>query len=452
MALYLDIKAVRIQAYLTRWPQLRGVRGASALLSQQMAAENLVGVGNGWKQNNETGDIDGKVSVIVDDPLQAHEIASEIILALQDRLPGAEFEAIWAKADTYIEAYTRMPSTPQIAVPRTTAHWPAARVCDLCELDTARQIEDLGFDGQAVPKSMCLDCVKRNIPRFDAVKKPLVRDEALARSVQLKGSAVLAVPKDFNALANCGPPEMKRNHLAVVYADGNKMGVFFKEAIEEAIGDGKNAAAKLSKQLTEETWNALVEATACLVKENDTGTLPVMPHIIGGDDILVSVPAAYAWDFTMQFLTALEKNFRTLPGGHKLTVSAGIAIAHASHPFIQTVQTAEKLLGRAKGQFAGDESSILWQDLTREGEPLKDRPAITLFDLTKSAGDLSKLAALPKSTRSALDRAASDPDPEVAAAKVGRVAQRHGIRGRVAPFLSGPLVLPDALDISRWWR
>lgn len=443
MALYLDIKAVRIQTYLTRWPQLRGIRGASALLSQQMAAENLVGVGNGWKPNKETGNIDGKLSVTVDDPLQVHEIASEIILGLQDRLPGAEFEAIWEEADTYIEAYIRMPSTPQIAVPRTTAHWPAARVCDLCELDTACQVEDLGFDGQEKLKSMCPDCAKRNISRSYTVKKPLVRDEALARSVHLKDSAV---PKDFNALADCGPPEMKRNHLAVVYSDANKMGVFFKEAIEDGVD-----AVDLSKRLTEETWEALVEATACLVNTN-TKTLPVMPHIIGGDDILVSVPAAYAWEFTMEFLTALDKKLGALVEGRSVTASAGIAIAHASHPFAQTVQTAERLLGRAKGQFAGDESSILWQDLTREGEPLKDRPAITLSDLTERAGYLSDLAALPKSTRSALDRAASDPDPEVAAAKVGRVAERHGIRGRVAPFLSGPLVLPDALDISRWWR
>lgn len=441
MALYLDVKAVRIQSYLTRWPQLRGVRGASALLSREMTATDLPN--RGWKANGETGDIDGKLSVIVDDPCLVEEAATEIILELQARLPGAEFEAAWAEAGTYVEAYALMPATSQISVPRTTAHWPASRVCDLCGLDTACEVIDLGFENQVDHRSVCLDCKTRNITRFDAVNRPLVRDAALAKAVGLRESAV---PKDFKQLADSGPEGTKTNHLAVVYADANRMGLFFRQAIRDSVDAGD-----LSRRLTEMTWGALVEATDQLVAE-DTKVLPVMPHIIGGDDVLVSLPAAHAWEFTRTFLTVLEEKLASLVDGLEVTVSAGIAIAHASYPFAQTVDIAEQLLGKAKGQFAGETSSVLWLDLTRDGQPLASRPAVALADLNSRAEALGGLAALPKSTRNALERASSEKDVAAMAAQVSRIAKRHGIGSKIAPFRSGPLVLPDALDICRWWR
>ena len=56
----------------------------------------------------------------------------------------------------------------------------------------------------------------------------------------------------------------------------------------------------------------------------------MMPHIIGGDDILVSLPAGFAWPFVCTFLRTLDERLGNLVPGLTGSVSAGLVFARSS--------------------------------------------------------------------------------------------------------------------------
>ena len=94
-------------------------------------------------------------------------------------------------------------------------------------------------------------------------------------------------------------------------------------------------------------------------------------------------------------------------------------------------------------------------DVTREGEEVPEaRRAWTLGDLLAHQDDLEQLRALPRSARVSLASALDHADPDVGAARAGRLAERLGYLDRVLPFLrrGEPGPLRDALDIVGWWR
>lgn len=73
---YLDVAAVRIQDWLGRTPDLKFRRGASVLLSEATAPDAWKGrlpAGAAW--NDEAGNVDGVVSLVVDDNADSTDVA-----------------------------------------------------------------------------------------------------------------------------------------------------------------------------------------------------------------------------------------------------------------------------------------------------------------------------------------------------------------------------------------
>lgn len=463
MPVYLDVGAVRIQHYLARWPSLASRRGASAMLNDAMSGEALAPHLKGRAEvNRAAGSVDGVINLVVADRESPDALARDLLSWLRSRCPGAEFEASWGRGESYVDAYAselgprKAAGEILLALP-TIAEFPLARTCGLCSVDPA-------VDRVARPdaKSVwaCEDCRARAEAAGRRRARPVGPDESPSVGLETERWLLEHFPGvdavgDFEQLAALSAGR-KRNHLATVFIDGNAVGQFFEQRLRPVAPGLKDA---VSREIVAACRKALVVATTSVY---DGGQyLVVVPHVRGGDDVLVSVPAPLAWRFTCSYLRAFGDHVRSevekiAPGLTKFapTASAGIVFANASHPFTTCVDVADRLLKLAKSAFVGGRSAVLWVDITQEGEePPEGRRPWALDDLEAKAAALTDLAELPRSRRSSLGVAAAHPVPSVAAAAVARLAERLDV-SQVLPFLEdGDVgVVRDALALSRWWQ
>lgn len=484
---YVDFGAVRIQQYLTRTAGLRGHRAASNTLAWATTDDVIREVVNDLAEiNTDAGEADGVVSLRI--PVEAGTDTAELIRRLQDSvfahlrtaLPGAEFHSMWGEGDSYLTVYAQVlePKVRRGEVRRDlppTAEFPLAVPCRMCHTDPAVGTEPLP-DG---PKALCLDCSMRNVSRRQIMADDHSPEGRLRSALGLKPA-----PNDFAELAALGGAQSGRNHLATVSVDGNAFGVFFKALAEEADADANAqwGKAAISRSLSEATRTALANATLELPLTTEHERLCVVPHVVGGDDVLVSLPADQAWAFTLTFLrefgrlvhektaaildelNACRAKRAGLPALRAPTASAGVVFAHARYPLNLLVESAGRCLSEAKKEFGGRQASVQWLDITADGTDAPKHKPLALSALwdaggmeTRAAAALSGLAKVGASHRARLTEALRGSGPLTAAA----IAHRVGHLDAVQPFLS-PFDQPEqppetgielgaALGLARWW-
>ena len=89
-------------------------------------------------------------------------------------------------------------------------------------------------------------------------------------------------------------------------------------------------------------------------EEQKPGFAPVVPIILGGDDLTAITDANQALAFTAKFLrqyeqqTRASQTIRALTGQQGLTACAGVAIIGRHYPFHHAYELAEALIGSAK--------------------------------------------------------------------------------------------------------
>lgn len=492
---YVDFGAVRIQHYLTRTPGLRGHRAASNTLAQATDATEIARVvGTLAEVNREAGEADGVVSLRfpaagaddadADDAGRVRRLQDVVFAHLRRALPGAEFHSVWGAGESYLTAYahTLQPKTHRGEVRHDlppTAEFPLAVPCRMCHTDPAVGSEPLP-DGL---RALCLDCSMRNVTRRQTVADQRSPEGRLRNALDLKPA-----PDDFTSLAGLGSATSGRNHLATVAVDGNSIGVFFKALADASNQDGQweTAKSEVSTALSDATRTALENATLDLPVTLEHERLCVVPHVVGGDDVLVSLPADQAWSFTLTFLQefgrlvreatsevldALNASRAGRPGLAPLqvpTASAGLVFAHASDPLNLLVESAAQRLSEAKRAFGGRQAAVQWLDITADGPEAPTHPPLALRVLrtedggeTEATAALSRLVTVPASHRARLTEALRGSGPITAAA----ISHRVGHLDAVKPFLSpldSPLDRPDqppasgiglgaALGLSRWW-
>ncbi|HEY7273689.1 MAG TPA: hypothetical protein VH502_13225 [Actinoplanes sp.] len=445
--MYVDIAPVRIQQYLARTPRLRDRRGASAALEAATAETSLDEVLAGRaRANPEAGDADGVVNLIVDDPTHTDAVIGDVLAHLRNRLPAAQFQATSAHAPDYVQAITAMRLQRESGEARTdhptVAEFPFAAPCRLCRAAPAVDRVRLGPGDE---RAACADCTMRQ-------SREVRREGTGAERTLSVALGLDTTPDDFAALAALGGTDTDRNHLATVYADGNGIGDFFARLADTA-GKTRKAA---SKALSDHTRAALAHATRAVSRPDDE-MLCVVPHVVGGDDILVSLPADRGWRFTRAFLADLCERLERTAADLDIpppTVSAGIVFAHNSHPFHLVVEEAAAGLKRAKREVAGKAASVQAHDVTVDGVAGPRMPGLRLDTLQDAAADLDRLRAVPQSGRSQLAQALADGDGEVRALTLAKRLDREDV---VKPFLAtdstaSAINLGHALRIVRWWR
>ena len=181
------------------------------------------------------------------------------------------------------------------------------------------------------------------------------------------------------SLTDIGDKSEWRNYIGIVYADGNAMG---------------KVVQKLNQPTQHQQFSRIIDTSirdACFtaltrISESQIGTvrntnrlepLPADILLLGGDDLLVAVPAHHALNFALQVTEQFEELARekiaNLPNAETrqffrdalgdsgtFTISCGVAIAKSSYPFYLSLDLAEQLLKNAKrkeNQYAHTESS-----------------------------------------------------------------------------------------------
>ena len=163
----------------------------------------------------------------------------------------------------------------------------------------------------------------------------------------------------------------RKGYVGLVYADGNAMGRLVQELDHEKtchafsdIVDGSIRDACF--EALEAVCGPEIEAArGAAGKGEKPGPLPADILLLGGDDLLVLLPADAALDFAVKATAAFERLTRERiadlspdgkPGrffddkltGRGMTVSCGIALAPARYPFYLLLHLAEELLKSAK--------------------------------------------------------------------------------------------------------
>ncbi|MCK6561907.1 hypothetical protein HUU39_05730 [candidate division KSB1 bacterium] len=146
-----------------------------------------------------------------------------------------------------------------------------------------------------------------------------------------------------------------KRYVAYLLADGNAMGAVFKQC------SSKEKMRALSLALSQSLRAALAEPCVELLKrqlrQEDKDVLPVLPLILGGDDLFALLPAPWALDYAARFCSAYEENMKTAltkvglfdPNKPPIpTIAAAVVICKANYPYMLAHQRGEKLLAHAK--------------------------------------------------------------------------------------------------------
>jgi hypothetical protein len=232
----------------------------------------------------------------------------------------------------------------------------------------------------------------------------------MKEALQAAGMPVTGFPDNFKAMAAAGQHDQDdaATQLALIYADGNRVGAFLTEAARYARRDGSPAKADIVPALDHATVAAL--ADAIMNRFRGWSRPPVLANLAGGDDLLVSVPAIDAWLFVRTLLeafgTRLEEGTRGWPASVREllpSLSAGLVFHHMTAPFSDVLRIAEGQLDQAKKAARGEGPTVAFLDLTADGghEP-PGREPLTLSYLTQNGGLLERLEQIPKSRRETL--------------------------------------------------
>lgn len=142
----------------------------------------------------------------------------------------------------------------------------------------------------------------------------------------------------------------QRNYVAYLIADGNNMGRLFGECDEGQI-------QALSSGLPHALHESLAEPAAAFRKvvPGKGAMVPVLPLILGGDDLFALIPAPYALDFACRFCLAYEQELGRLvqgldPNMSRPTLAAAVVICKSKYPYALAHRRAEDLLADAKRQ------------------------------------------------------------------------------------------------------
>ena len=483
----------------------RHQRGHGALVAQVL--QQHLGV----EVNREALDIDGEIPIQGPSLDQVCQAAECLAQRIQERQPAVEVVVrIWADQDSY-PATLAAPAQQQEYLP-AIREYPPVRTCEECQTDAvSHQMPDSAKTPPGLRgKWLCHDCFHRTtMGRHDSLQFIQQKDEqsdelddlvcwdlpgdsdrpdglrveawlltVMNQNRNQNRTSPLGYLRNFDELArvpalSTDPERRTRtyedNHTALVFADANGLGGIFGKLRRKAANDEQTMRqlTRLSKGVKQATGKALIAATTAVTDPSDT-KLAVIPHLLGGDDLLVSLPATRVWPFVRELMSNLHQQFEEhvdpfIPeqlGLPKPSVSAAVLISQLAFPFGLQVDLVEQLLQQAKRHGLGRQWTLSWQDVTHEGVDLVDRTPWDWQELTSRRPALDYLTQqLTGSAVGALRADLADEDLFGAGLKLEYRSRRLAEVKQLLKDLGIETVeedevrlLRDVLVLGRWWR
>lgn len=414
---YLDVSAVRIQDWLGRTPDLKFRRGASVLLSETTSGDAWEGrLPEGMAWNCEAGNVSGVVSLVLDDPARTEltEAARTVVASMRATMPHCPIQAVAGTGDSYAAAYPAMDLARRdgdflVDSPPAPAELFLAKPCDQCRSAAATK-RDVKVVPDEDPVDLCDECNARFAAAGRTAGRPSQApwpERRLRKALEEAGMPVKDFSDAFADMAAAGQRDRDdaATQLALIYADGNKVGAFLSTLANISGGPDK---AEIAPLLDRATLGALVHAVMDRFK--DWPEPPVLVNLAGGDDLLVSVPAVDAWLFTRTLLESFTALITSEAGGWPAdarksipTMAAGLVFHHVKTPFSDVVRLADEQLRNAKAKTRGRQAAVAFLDMTADGnQPPEGREPVTLDYLQRNQKRLQQTADLPKSRRQTL--------------------------------------------------
>jgi hypothetical protein len=213
---------------------------------------------------------------------------------------------------------------------------------------------------------------KGTYQKFDNVK-PAIKD-LLLEKILISTEEHRKFPLELGVISN------NKNKIAVIHADGNKMGLLLQQMAKKLEGVESNEIQKQFREFSEamekSTKDAVYSAFSECFKLSTYGErkVPFRPIVIGGDDVTVICHADKAVEFTKLYMQYFQKNTKDnlrnvvqacnlTEFEDGLTACAGIAYCNEKFPFHYAVSLAETLCGRAKEASDREASCLLFHNI-----------------------------------------------------------------------------------------
>jgi len=207
----------------------------------------------------------------------------------------------------------------------------------------------------------------RKVRRYFLEKFVQWAEDAKNVKVPLKDSAgSFRYPQDLDTIAGA------EGRIALLYADGNNMGELLQ--LMPSPASYRHFSKALDLAVKEVLFAAIWEVFGEKRLKDANLPLPFEIIALGGDDVVVIVPAEYGWALALQVLKEfeshsdikkLEQELRERLGESvlrrpiALTLSAGLAIADVKYPISFLFALAEDLLKKAKNLSRERQTSTL---------------------------------------------------------------------------------------------
>lgn len=394
------IKAVRIQDWLSENSKLKGRRGGSTLLTEVTSRDFVHSkLAADWEWDEEAGDIDGAVSLKRADAkidVVRREVA-ELLEEMAAVVPGLSFEVFQVRSNSDIRdeaSLKEKQAKGQVFLdyvsPPTEA--PMGRRCDYCGVRPSSE------KGDASGLRACSGCAQRIHKDREHKSEEVIR---VGLADDFPDQDVIA--RDFKQIAKSDSPD--ETQIALIYADGNKIGAVVSTLIQQGVSINEISAC-LAAATRESVVSALREAV-----NRDAG-LKAIPHLIGGDDILLSVPASSGWQVTRHMIREFPEAFKRALGSQrpefdfaKITMpslSAGLVFHRYDQPISEVIPLAGEILSRqAKRLFKGRAAAVAWADTSFDGVTGGAERLPVRFDWLVGEGEklVSAVAAFSTSKR-----------------------------------------------------
>lgn len=196
--------------------------------------------------------------------------------------------------------------------------------------------------------------IQNQFPNIDFIKPEDIEKRAWVAVIHADGNGVGEIFLNFNDLIN--------------YESGKEKGQTYREKyrqFSDALNDctikaTQTALERFKKKYLEEIKERLkeLEKKGEYIEAEELKKIPIVPLVLGGDDLTVLCDGQYALKFTHDFLTEFENQTsqsniikevaQKAFGIPRLGICAGVAIIKPHYPFHQAYDLAEQLLKSAK--------------------------------------------------------------------------------------------------------